>query len=65
MFRDTWGDKWVPIPTTYAIHSVPRGLDGKAKVVVLIDQDWLAWDREKLENLFSVEEIDAILKIPI
>ena len=60
-----WGDKWVPIPITYAIQSAPRELNGEAKVVKLIDRDRLGWDREKLERLFHLEEVNAILKIPI
>jgi hypothetical protein len=60
-----WGDKWVPIPTTYAIHSVPRGLDIEAKVMELMDRDRHAWDKAKLEQLFSAEEVKAILEIPI
>jgi hypothetical protein len=60
-----WGDRWVPIPTTFAIHSVPRGVDGEAKVAELIDRDRRAWDKEKLERLFSEEEVKAILKIPL
>jgi hypothetical protein len=60
-----WGDKWVPISTTYAIHSVPKELDGEAKVVELIDRDCLGWNREKLDNLFHPEEVNAILKVPI
>jgi hypothetical protein len=60
-----WGDKWVPISTTYAIHSVPRELDGEAKVVELIDRDCLGWNRGKLDNLFHPKEVNAILKVPI
>jgi hypothetical protein len=60
-----WGDRWVPIPTTFAIHSVPRGVDGEAKVAELIDRDRRAWDKEKLERLFYEEEVKAILKIPL
>jgi hypothetical protein len=60
-----WGDRWVLIPTTYTIQSIPRGLDGEAKVVELIGKDRLAWDKEKLQNLFSAEETSAIMKIPI
>ena len=58
------GDKWVPIPTTYAIQSTPREIDSEAKVVELIDRDRLGWDREKLDRLFRPEEVQAILKIP-
>jgi hypothetical protein len=60
-----WGDRWVPIPTTFAIHSMPKGVDGEAKVAELIDRDRRAWDKEKLERLFSEEEVNAILKIPL
>jgi hypothetical protein len=33
--------------------------------VELIGRDRHGWDKEKLENLFLPEEVNAILKIPI
>jgi hypothetical protein len=60
-----WGDKWVPMPTTFAIQSVPRVLDQDAKVVELIDKDLHGWNKGMLESLFSIDEVNAILSIPI
>ena len=60
-----WGDKWVPILTTFAIHSFPRELNGDAKVAELIDRDCQGWNKELIERLFLPEEAKAILKIPI
>jgi hypothetical protein len=65
--KDTriWGDKWVPIPSTFAIHSAPRELNKDAKVAELIDIDRHKWNIDLLEKLFLSEEVDAILKVPI
>ena len=60
-----WGDKWVLIPTTFAIHYFPRELNGDAKVAELINRDCQGWNKELIERLFLPKEVKAILKIPI
>ena len=60
-----WVDKWVLIPTTFAIHSFPRELNGDAKVAELIDRDCHKWNKELIERLFLPKEVEAIIKIPI
>jgi ribonuclease HI len=60
-----WGDNWVPIPSTYRIHSPPKSLTRESKVRELFDNKKTGWDRDKLVHNFSVEEIAAILSIPI
>jgi hypothetical protein len=60
-----WGDKWVSILTTFAIHSFPRESNGDTKVAELIDIDCHGWSKELIERLFLPEEVEAILKIPI
>ena len=60
-----WGDKWVPIPTTFAIHSLLRELNGNTKVAELIDRDCQGWNKELIERLFLPKEVKAILNIPI
>ena len=60
-----WGDKWVPQPTIFAIQSAPRVLDPNAKVAKLIDSDGHGWKKELLETLFFLDEIEAILSIPL
>jgi hypothetical protein len=60
-----WGDKWVPIPSTFEIYSPPQGLPHDARVVELMDEDLHGWNRDLVETLFSPEEAQAILSIPI
>jgi hypothetical protein len=60
-----WGDKWVPMPTTFSTQSAPKMLNPDAKVIELIGRDTHAWNNELLENLFFPEEVHAILKVPI
>jgi hypothetical protein len=55
----------VPIPSTYRIHSLPKLLTMESKVQELFDNEHPGWDRNKLEQNFSGEEISAILSIPI
>jgi hypothetical protein len=60
-----WGDKWVPLSTTFAVHSPTRVLDHEAKVVELMDRDTYGWNRGLLEALFSPKEVSAISSVAI
>jgi hypothetical protein len=60
-----WGDNWVPIPSTYRIYSPPKLLTMESKVRELFDNEHTGWDRNKLEQNFFGEEIEAILSIRI
>jgi ribonuclease HI len=60
-----WGDKWLPSPSTYSIQSPPKSIAPDAMVSELIDQDLGAWKLSLLKELFSNEEVSAILSIPI
>jgi hypothetical protein len=61
----TWRDKWVPIPSSYKIYSIHELTSPEARVSMLIDKDLTRWDQNKLENLFAVEEVEAIVSIPL
>jgi hypothetical protein len=60
-----WGDKWIPISSTYVIQSPPRLLDATSTVSELIDRDMMEWKKDLLEALFNYEEIKAILLVPL
>jgi hypothetical protein len=60
-----WGDKWVPLPTTFAAHFPTWVLDHEAKVVELMDSDTYGWNRGLLEAQFSSKEVSAISSIAI
>jgi ribonuclease HI len=60
-----WGDRWIPIPSTFRIQSPPRVLSPNSNVKELFENDRKGWDRDKLESIFSSEEIAVITSIPI
>jgi hypothetical protein len=60
-----WGEKWVPLSSSYSIQSPPKhGYEG-ARVSDLIDKDLGWWDMDVLGNLFREEEVRAIKSIPL
>jgi hypothetical protein len=60
-----WGDKWIPKPSTYMVHSPTTFLPREAKVGELIDNQTSWWNQTLLESMFMVEEKKAINTIPI
>ena len=60
-----WKDKWLPQPATYMIQSPPLLLDLNALVCELIDSNTKWWNLPMLKNLFSEEEVNLILSLPI
>lgn len=60
-----WGDKWIPIPSTFSIQSPPQGMDATVKVSALIDKDTNGWNKGLLATLFNAEEIEAIQSVPL
>lgn len=60
-----WGDKWVPIPSSYKIYYIHELTSPEERVSMLIDKDLTRWERNKLEDLFAVEEFEAIVCIPL
>jgi hypothetical protein len=59
------GDKWIPKPNTYMAHSLPRVLDPNSRVSDLINWGAGGWNHNLLGELFSEEEKDAIIIVPI
>jgi hypothetical protein len=60
-----WGDRWIPIPSTYKIQSPPRDLNQMSKVCDLIDKENEEWNQQLLARNFTKEEMTAINTIPI
>jgi hypothetical protein len=48
-----WGDRWIPIPSTYKIQSPPRGLNQMSKVCDLIDKENEGWNQQLLAKNFT------------
>ncbi|XP_062011862.1 uncharacterized protein LOC133728462 [Rosa rugosa] len=60
-----WFDPWIPRPHTFKPFSgVMEGLEG-LRVSDLIDPESREWMHEWLEELFTVEEMELIRKIPL
>jgi hypothetical protein len=60
-----WKDKWLPRPSTFMVQSKPVLLDPNATVNALIDGDTHWWNLPLLENLFTKEEAQLILTLPV
>ena len=60
-----WQDKWLPMPSTFKVYSTPILLHPTATVKELIDSTSKDWNRELIDNLFSVEEARVIHSLPI
>jgi hypothetical protein len=60
-----WGDKWVPIPSSYKIHSSSDHAAMDVKVSLLSDKDIGQWDQTVIEDLFDEEKVKAIKTIPL
>jgi hypothetical protein len=60
-----WKDKWLLQQNTFMIQSPPLLLDPNALVGELIDREAKGWNMAKLETLFSKEEIQLILSLPL
>lgn len=60
-----WGDQWLSTPTSFRVQSPVRVLPKEAKVNELISQESFSWNRGLITQLFSKNESDTILKIPL
>lgn len=58
-----YGEKWVPIPTTFMVQSQPRSLQETVRVMVLISTDTKCWVETILQDNFNPEEVQAILTV--
>ena len=48
-----WGNKWLVVPSTFEVQSVPKVLDQFAIVDKLIDEDLKWWNKPLLDQIFS------------
>jgi hypothetical protein len=60
-----WKDKWLPRPSTFMVHSLARVLNPNALVSKLIDVETIWWDTDLINTLFTEEEVQGILSLPI
>ena len=60
-----WGDKWLPLSTTYKVASPRQFLHHDIRVSKLIDQNSASWKVQVLDALFLPYEAKVIKGIPI
>ncbi|KAL4355327.1 hypothetical protein GQ457_06G016200 [Hibiscus cannabinus] len=60
-----WVDKWIPLLPSFSVTYAKPPLCPDITVSRLIHCEEKRWNRRKLEDLFTTEEIDVILAIPI
>lgn len=60
-----WEDKWIPTMPNFTI-TLPKPVGVEIEWVAnAIDENSKCWNKAKLEQLISKEEVDAIVQIPI
>lgn len=60
-----WESKWLARPTSFAVQSPLSLLQRDAKVEELIDSQKGEWDETKIRTIFSEEEVEQILSLPL
>lgn len=60
-----WGDKWIPMPSTFSVQTPINTLPADAKVKDLIDTYTKEWKVTIVKEIFWEEEAQSILKIPL
>ncbi|KAH0720360.1 hypothetical protein KY285_005161 [Solanum tuberosum] len=60
-----FNDPWLPVGQSLVIHSIPDENLGELRVADITDWDTRTWNTNKLETLFSIDEIDCITRIPL
>ncbi|KAL3839206.1 hypothetical protein ACJIZ3_023797 [Penstemon smallii] len=60
-----WGDKWLPRPHSFRVTTPPSIIPEDSTISVLFDADCGSWNRQLVESIFSEEEAQLILSIPL
>jgi hypothetical protein len=60
-----WGEKWLPIPTTFAVQTPRRFMVEQARVVELIDPITKSWNLTLIRVVFQEDEAKIISTIPL
>ena len=60
-----WGDKWIPMPSTFLVQSPINILPHDAKVQELIVLETKEWNSMLAKEIFREEEAHTILNIPL
>lgn len=60
-----WGSKWLPTQLSFSVQSPVSILREDSKVDELIDKHNRVWDEGRIRAIFSCEEDEQILNIPL
>jgi hypothetical protein len=60
-----WHDRWIPVPSSFAIQSPIRILDREATVNDLIDEETRWWNIPLIQEVFLKDEASIICSMPI
>ncbi|XP_041023932.1 uncharacterized mitochondrial protein AtMg00310-like [Juglans microcarpa x Juglans regia] len=60
-----WTDKWLPTPSTFKPQSGFQFFDREAKVNLLINHQTREWNINVIKEIFSKEDADTIVQIPL
>ncbi|KAG6627966.1 hypothetical protein CIPAW_15G166300 [Carya illinoinensis] len=60
-----WGQRWLPVPSSFSVQSPVRVLNSDAKVCELIGNGTRNWNHKLVREVFSKEEVSVICAIPL
>lgn len=60
-----WGHKWIPKPSSFLVQAPIKILNFDAYVRELIDNTFASWNYDLIHQIFSLEEANSILGIPL
>jgi hypothetical protein len=60
-----WNYRWLPTPTSYSAQSPPRVIPEDSTMFMLIDPKLRGWNSSLIHTIFSKEEAEVIVTIPL
>jgi len=60
-----WGDRWLPTPVTHAVQTPINSMEDTSMVEKLIDKEQSGWNSTLVRHIFSPDEAEVILNIPL
>jgi hypothetical protein len=60
-----WDDRWIPRPTSFLVQSPPNQIAGNSLVSNLIDRDLRSWNVGLIHSIFTEDEAQLIINIPL
>jgi len=60
-----WGDRWLPTLVTHAVQTLINSMEDTSMVEKLIDKEQSGWNSTLVRHIFSPDEAEVILNIPL